>query len=118
MGPEGFYARKRLMLPGILLCLLAAVFALEAKIAWFSPSGSSTACISSAKLQAAEAPQLVSKAISRTAPAVHVPEIFAALALIVFAVPDAACISKVSQAPPSALPGCFPSLFFRPPPVR
>jgi|SRR6185437_2046329 len=39
---------------GIALCLLAAVFAIEAKVAWFSPAGSPSAQISASKLQPAD----------------------------------------------------------------
>lgn len=107
------------MAVGLVLCLLAALFSIEAKLAWFGPSGSPTSQISASKLQAADAPRLIAKALARTAPAVHVPVIFAALALVVFAVPAYASFCTAgTQTLPSLLPSYFPSLFFRPPPVR
>ena len=118
MGAARGFKGGQLKVLGIILCLLAGLFAVESKIAWFSPAGSSAAHISSAKLQAADAPRLIARALARTAPAVHVPEIFAALALVVFSAPLPIRVASAQQEAVGPLPGYFPSLFFRPPPVR
>ncbi|SRR6266567_4402156 len=104
---------------GIVLCLLAALFAVEAKIAWYSPAGSASALISSTKLQAADAPKLISHAPSAPAPpSLHFIEIAAVLALALFCL---AIMSRAARTSPRRLqvcvsPGFSECLFFRPPP--
>jgi len=111
--------RSRLAILGIVLCLLAALFAVEAKIAWYSPAGSASALISSTKLQAADAPKLILHASSVLAPALHFIENAAVLSLALFWL---ALMSRAAQTAParlqvSASPSFSPPLFFRPPPV-
>ena len=48
---------------GVGLCFLAAVFAIEAKLAWFSPAGTPPAQVSPSKMQPAGAPKLVAHAL-------------------------------------------------------
>jgi hypothetical protein len=59
-----FDRRRRLSVVGLVLCLLAALFAFEAKIAWFSPAGTPSAQISATKLQPADAPRLIARALA------------------------------------------------------
>jgi hypothetical protein len=112
--------RSRLAILGIVLCLLAALFAVEAKIAWYSPDGSASALISSTKLQAADAPKLISRASSVPAPpALHFIENAAVLALALFWL---ALMSRAARTAParlqvSASPSFSAPLFFRPPPA-
>jgi hypothetical protein len=118
----GFVIRhSRLTALGIMLCLLAALFALEAKIAWFSPAGSTSAQISSDKARPAEPPKALPLRFVSPAPLAHD---FAGTATL-FAVTLLASVIAamvVRQIPPrpqvAASPGFSPSLFFRPPPVR
>ena len=112
---------SRLTALGIMLCLLAALFALEAKIAWFSPAGSTSAQISSDKARPAEPPKALPLRFVSPAPLAHD---FAGTATL-FAVTLLASVIAamvVRQIPPrpqvAASPGFSPSLFFRPPPVR
>ena len=112
---------SRLTALGILLCLLAALFAVEAKIAWFSPAGSSSAQISYAKARPAEPPRALPERF--TSP-VALPLDFAGTATLVaaamlLAVASTAVVRLAPVRPQvSASPGFSPSLFFRPPPVR
>lgn len=100
----------------MVLCLLAALFAIEAKVAWFGPEGSAVAQVSAAKLQPADAPRMVAQALSSSAlPLLSEVSEFLAMALLgtvmhlslawTFRVPEKA-----------AAPNFSPSLFFRPPP--
>src|SRR5271169_2844938 len=68
----GFLNRhSRLTALGIMLCLLAALFAVEAKIAWFSPAGSAGAQISFAKARPAEPPKMPAQHFASPTPPVH-----------------------------------------------
>ena len=61
MQARTFGSRWRLGVGGTLLCVLAALFAVEAKVAWYSPGDSSLAQISAAKLELADAPELIAQ---------------------------------------------------------
>jgi hypothetical protein len=110
---------KELTILGIVLCLLAALFAIESKLAWYGPDGSPTAQVSASKLQAAEAPRLVAQALASTLPIPHFPETAQILALIL-----AAGAARSAPLPEKAQPARLissslsPHLFFRPPPAR
>jgi hypothetical protein len=118
----GFLIRhSRLTALGISLCVLAALFALEAKIAWFSPAGSANAQISFAKACPAEqAKALAQRFHSQALPSND----FAAAAtpLAATLLMGAPAIVAVRPAPArwrvSASPGFSAALFFRPPPIR
>ena len=114
----GFLIRhSRLTALGIVLCVLAALFALEAKIAWFSPAGTATAQISYNKAQPAEPSRLLPGAVPAAAfdPAEMTGLVLAALHLpiaILGVVSLLAVNTRLCPAPP------FFALFFRPPPAR
>ena len=103
---------------GVVLCLLAAVFAIEAKVAWFSPDGSPPAQISASKLQPADAPRLIAQALDSPE---AVPNILPESSLIVALALAVALLAFVPAAKrdrlePSTSPGFSPPHFFRPPP--
>jgi hypothetical protein len=58
---------------GFVLCLLAAVFAVEAKLAWYIPAGTPSAQISAEKLQRADASKLIAQALTSPAASQHFP---------------------------------------------
>jgi hypothetical protein len=98
------------------LCLLAALFAIEAKCAWYSPEGSPMVQVSAAKLQPADSPRLLAQVLSPATlpvfPEVAVLFAFALTATVVHITPAWARRS----AKVSALASFSPFLFFRPPP--
>jgi hypothetical protein len=117
----GFLVRhSRLTAMGIMLCLLAALFAVEAKIAWFSPAGSASAQISFAKARPAEPPKMLP--LRFTSPALA-PHDFAGISILLAAIVVLAAglttfVRRVpDRAPVSSVFGFSPSLFFRPPPA-
>jgi hypothetical protein len=101
---------------GVLLCLLAAVFAFEAKVGWYIPNGHVRVELSSTKLQAADASRQMDQAHSAPASIPQFPEElplflgFAAVVLVTF-VPR-----RTSLVRASGLPSFSPPHFFRPPP--
>jgi hypothetical protein len=105
---------------GILLCLLAALFAVEAKIAWFSPAGSSTAQISSDKARPAEPPKALPERFILPAPVPHhfAPTATLVAAALLLAITATSVVRLAPVRPQvSASPGLSAALFFRPPPV-
>lgn len=110
--------RKRCLLFGMVLCLLAVLFAIEAKLAWYAPDSTPTIQISSAKLQDADAPRLVAQALASSQTAL----LFAGvLALLLLVVPEAR--AKFSRLAPAQMlepgsPDFCVYLFIRPPPAR
>ena len=111
--------RWRLTALGVVLCLLAAAFSFEAKIAWYLPAAAHTH-ISAAKLQPAEAPKLVAQALAFPAHPIHPDSQLAWLA--VFALLAAALAPRRHTDPDltqaSKSPGFSPFRFSRPPPTR
>jgi hypothetical protein len=108
--------RWQLTVLGILMCLLAALFAVEAKVAWFGPDGGPTAQISSTKLQPADAPKVATPIDAPSFPAAWLPEIAVILA---FALNWRRMSVLPRQRWSCTIPGSpsfFPSVFFRPPP--
>jgi hypothetical protein len=103
------------------LCLLAVLFALEAKIAWYCPANGPNGNIQSQKARPADLPAVVAHGVS-TLPLATLP-----LALIFFAsVAAIACAESnflpgvsvnFNHLPVSAKPYFSPALFFRPPPA-
>jgi hypothetical protein len=118
----GFLIRhSRLTALGIMLCLLVALFAVEAKIGWFSPAGSASAQISFAKARPAETPKMLSQ---RMASPVSPERDFAGTALILAIVGlllASATVGLFRVVPARrqvcVSPGFTASLFFRPPPA-
>src|ERR1700693_272133 len=76
--------RWQLTVLGMLLCLLAALFAIEAKVAWFGPYGSPTAQISSAKLQPPDAPKIAAPIDAPSFPIAWLPQVAVILAFSLF----------------------------------
>ena len=101
---------------GAVLCLLAAAFAMEAKLGWFSANGHVRVELSSTKLQLADAPRHTVQALSVPAPTSHFPAeiplflLFAAIVLVMF-VPR-----PVASSPRPTWFLFSPQHFFRPPP--
>lgn len=114
----GFLIRhSRLTALGIVLCVLAALFAVEAKIAWFSPAGTATAQISYNKAQPVEPSRLLPGVFPAAAfgpaemtalvvAALHLPIAVLGVTFLVFV------NARLCPAPQ------FFALFFRPPPVQ
>ena len=108
------------MTVGILLCLLAAVFAVEAKLAWYSPDAAARVEISAAKLRADEAPKLTAEVAVSPAPLPDLPpqvELFIACATLLL-LAGFRVTSAAEAGPLPAASGSFPPLFLRPPPRR
>jgi hypothetical protein len=116
----GFLIRhSRLTALGIMLCLLVALFAIEAKIAWFSPAGSATAQISFAKARPADPPRMLSQGFVSPATPAHDFAGTAMLLAIAWLLASAAIgFRRVVPTRPQVCvsPGFTASLFFRPPP--
>ena len=103
------------------LCLLAVLFALEAKTAWYGPAKGPGSDVQSQKARPADLPAVVSHGFS-TLPAVTLPLplIFLAFAAVIawtnaHFLPGAAV--DFNRVPVSAAPYFSPGLFFRPPPA-
>jgi len=117
----GFLIRhSRLTALGIVLCVLAALFAVEAKIAWFSPAGSATALISNDKACPVEPPKAHHHRFSAPAPQGH--DIAGTAMLFAAVILSAASATVVVRPAPfhsrvSASPGFTAALFVRPPPI-
>lgn len=111
---------SRLTAVGILLCLLAALFAVEAKVAWYSPAGSSGAVLSCAKARPAETPKAAPTRVTwPDVPALYVAGIVIRFALALVFVTAAVLLSRTGLFRPvfSESPGFSEALFFRPPPA-
>lgn len=103
---------------GVVLCLLAALFSIEAKVAWYAPSSSPATQISASKLQQADAPRLVAHALSSSDnPVPHFPEIAKVLAFIGVA-EDLSPEWRITETHWETLPlaDLAPNISFRPPP--
>jgi len=103
------------------LCLLAMLFSLEAKTAWYGPSNGVSSDIQSQKARPADLPEVVSHGVSTS------PSVTLALALI-FLASVAAIACMIAHFLPGAdvdfnhirvstAPYFSPSLFIRPPPA-
>ena len=120
MRGRSHLSRRGLIVFGAVLCFLAAAFAFEAKLAWFSPSGTPVAQISASKLQPADAPRLMAQALAAPDTAQHslpeVPLLFA-VALLLFPI---VCFSfrrsTLEGAEVPAFSGFSSPLLRRPPP--
>ena len=101
---------------GILLCLLAALFAVEAKLAWFGPEGSPAAQISASKLQPADAPKIPSQNHLPAFPVALFLQLAAVLVLVTMGRGTTGAHRPIPERVLLGLPGFNHSLFFRPPP--
>ena len=109
----------RLTAIGAVLCLLAALFSFEAKLAWYGTTAAD-AHISAAKLQPSDAPDLVAQVLAAPAHPMQPASQFAWLAAFaLFAVPIA-LLRRVELEPTRApaSPGYSPFRFSLPPPTR
>jgi hypothetical protein len=103
---------------GALLCLLAAIFAVEAKVAWYSPNGRIRVELSATKLQAADVSRHVGEALSASAPVAHAPVELLLFLLFAAALPILFIPRLAHVSPTPAWPSFSPPQFFRPPPRR
>lgn len=103
---------------GLVLCVLAALFSIEAKVAWYAPASSPATQISASKLQQADAPRLVAHALSSSDnPVPHFPEIANVLAFIgVAEEPGLEWRSADTHWESLPLANLAPNISFRPPP--
>jgi hypothetical protein len=108
------FRRNRLAVLGLLFCALAALFAVEAKLAWYGPDPGPVSQISSSKLQATDAPRVIAEAISVSTPVVHVAPIVLVVALPAFCAFFA--MSAEADSTRQVFVGFSPQVFFRPPP--
>ncbi len=104
------------------LCLLAFGFAMEAKLVWYSPAGSSGSDIAAAKARPADLPVVVSHGLPAPGPA-RVQMVFVQLAALTassMCKADTLLGGKLACTQLSVSSAAFftSSLFFRPPPVR
>jgi hypothetical protein len=120
MQGAGLIRHSRLTALGVILCLLAALFSVEAKLAWYGPAGSAGTQISFAKARPAEQPRMLPERFAWPSPPASDFSGTAALiafVLVFFAHP----LSEFQKRPKnSGLPessGFSSALFFRPPPV-
>jgi hypothetical protein len=103
---------------GFLLCLLATLFAVEAKMAWYGPKSAPAIQISSSKLQQAEAPRLVANTYTATRTVPEFLEIGVILALVLMMGTTTAASIRSFIQPAKRISWNFPpQLFFRPPPT-
>jgi hypothetical protein len=113
-------SRRGLIVLGAVLCFLAAAFAFEAKLAWFSPWGTPVAQISASKLQPADAPRLMAQALATPATTQHsLPEVPLLLAVALVLIPIACFYfsrSILAGAEVQAYSGFSTPLLRRPPP--
>lgn len=110
---------SRLTALGMVLCLLAALFAVEAKIAWFSPAGSGAAQVSAAKARPAEQPKpLPVRFTLLDAPSQDFARVEALLASVLVLVTAAVFFARVlpERKQVTLSPAHTAALFFRPPP--
>jgi hypothetical protein len=116
MQSRRWHRHWRLTALGAVLCLLAAIFAIEAKIGWYSPDGSVRVEFSSTKLQAADAPKLIAQALAPTGTLPHV----IAEATLLLAISALMLVAFIPRRQPAlhlrARAPFFPPQFFRPPP--
>lgn len=117
--PPSFRTRRGLLALG--LCLLAALFALEAKIAWYGPAHGVGVDVSSQKALPADLPALVSHGGSS-----QLPETLLLASLLLMSIGAIAGNAKDFSSRidvdfphiPVASAPCFAiALFFRPPPA-
>jgi len=106
--------RSRLAAVGLLFCVLAALFAVEAKLAWYGPDPGPSTQISASKLQPAEAPRIIAETLSFSANVLPIP--FISLIVVVLAVNILFARCAEADAGRQVPVGFSPQVFFRPPP--
>jgi len=98
----------------LLFCVLAALFALEAKLAWYGSDPGPISHISSSKLQPTEAPRILAEALSFSDAVLHLASISLVLLAPAFIIGFARC-AEAAAARQVAV-GFSPQVFLRPPP--
>lgn len=102
---------------GILFCMLAAIFAVEAKLGWYSPDTTARVELSASKLSGDDAPRIAAHLVSTPAPTPGlVPQ-----SLLVVAAMVAMIVVFLGGLPAAHREICassvvFPPQFLRPPP--
>ena len=102
------------------LCLLAVVFAFEAKTAWYGPSAGPWSAVRAAKALPADLPQIVSHGIPAPDP-VHPAIPFLIFAAFVLSAGSEFQLTRKAAHGPGPLAVAatfFPPHFFRPPPTK
>lgn len=103
------------------LCVLAVLFALEAKFAWYGPTNGPVSEIQSEKARPADLPEVVAHGISSHASAALPLALifFASFAAITWKAAEFLLSSVVhfNRISVSSAPYFYSSLFFRPPPA-
>lgn len=103
---------------GLLLCALATLFAVEAKVAWYGPDNGGVTQISASKLQPSEAPRLIAQVLSSSNTALHFTAILVVAAAVVLVPLGDAVARPGNDAAGSAVAvGFSPQVLFRPPPT-
>lgn len=104
---------------GLVLCVLAALFSMEAKLAWYIPSSNPATQISASKLQQADAPRMIAHALSSSdCPVPHLPELAKIVAFVRLTVEPGRIWRTADTRPERLLSDNFsPHVFFRPPPT-
>jgi len=109
------FKRNRLAVLGLLFCALAALFAVEAKLAWYGPDPGPATQISASKLQLTEAPRILAEAISISA------TVLFAASILAVATPHAFSAFPAHRIEADFVRHVFfgfsPQVFFRPPPT-
>jgi hypothetical protein len=103
------------------LCLLAVLFAVEAKTAWYGPANGPSGHIQSQKALPADLPAMVSHGVSALPPVAFPLALIFLASVAAIAWTDTNFLPGVdvdfNHFPVSAAPYFFPGLFFRPPPA-
>lgn len=104
------------------LCLLAFGFAMEAKLACYSPAGGSGSAIAAAKARPADLPEVVSRGIRTPGPVQFQMLVFVLTALTAASLWTANALpgrnAAYSRLSVSSAANFSPNHFFRPPPIR
>jgi hypothetical protein len=103
------------------LCLLAFLFAIEAKTAWYAPTAGLGSNISAAKALPADSPKLVEHGISSPDTAHSVIAFIAQVAILAAALISTSAAAIQANEPVRRQifidPSSSPATFFRPPPA-
>ena len=103
------------------LCLLAVLFALEAKTAWYGSTSGLHDDVQSQKARPADLPSVVSHGVSTLPPVTFPLTLIFVASVAAIASTDADFLPGVdldfNHIPVSAAPYFSPALFFRPPPA-
>jgi hypothetical protein len=118
VNPAAIRAARRVIL-GLGLCLLAFVFAVEAKTAWFGPANGPGVVVQSAKAWPADLPRIIDHGIPVSKPVSSLVS-FAVLAALkpARALPSLRPTQNESGADAVTAAHLSPQVYFRPPPCH